>query len=88
MANDAIFRKRVIEYKDAGYTFGEVYEAFRAGSKRYYSWKEQSEKTGFLESKAPKERRGKINKEESLRLLADHPGWYLREFTERFNSVV
>jgi transposase len=43
------------------------------------------EKTGSLESKTAKERRGKINKKELLRLLADHPDWYLREFAEKFN---
>jgi hypothetical protein len=41
---------------------------------------------GSLESKTPKERRGKINNEELLRLLADPPGWYVREFAERFNA--
>ncbi|MDR0684015.1 MAG: IS630 transposase-related protein, partial [Spirochaetaceae bacterium] len=29
MAYDTKFRKRVIEYKDSGHTFKEVYEAFR-----------------------------------------------------------
>jgi hypothetical protein len=39
IAYDTVFRKRVIEYKGAGYTFEEVYEAFKVDSKRYYSWK-------------------------------------------------
>jgi transposase len=46
MAYDAVFRKRVIEFKEAGHTFGEVYEAFKVDSKRYYSWKKQLEDTG------------------------------------------
>jgi transposase len=61
MAYDAVFRKRVIEYRDAGHTFGEAYKAFRTGSKRYYRWKEQLEKTDSLESKPPKERCRKMN---------------------------
>jgi transposase len=85
MAYDVIFRKRVIEYKNAGHTFKEVDEAFGVDSKRYYSWKKQLEETGFLEYRPPKERNGKINKNELARLLEEHPDWYLREFAEKFN---
>jgi transposase len=85
MAYDVVFRKRVIEYKDAGHTFKDVNEAFGVDSKRYYSWKKQLEQTGSLESKSPKERNGKINKSELVRLLEEHPDWYLREFAEKFN---
>jgi transposase len=84
MAYEAIFRKRVIEYKNAGHTFKEVYEAFGVDSKRYYSWKKQHEETGSLEYKPPKERNGKTNKKEPARLLEEHPDWYLREFAEQF----
>jgi transposase len=45
----------------------------------------QLEETGSLESKKAKERCGKINKEELLRLLKEHPDWYLREFAEELN---
>ncbi|MDR0387050.1 MAG: transposase [Treponema sp.] len=33
----------------------------------------------------PKERNCKINKGELLRLLEEHPDWYLREFATEFN---
>jgi transposase len=49
MAYDAVFRKRVIEYKNAEHTFKEANEAFGVDSKRYYSWKKQLEETGSLE---------------------------------------
>jgi transposase-like protein len=39
MAYDKKFRRCVIEYKDAGHTFAEVYEAFGVNPQRYYSWK-------------------------------------------------
>jgi transposase len=84
MAYDVVFRKRVIEYKDAGHTFKDVNEAFGVDSKRYYSWKKQLEQTGSLESKSPEERNRKINKSEPVRLLEEHPDWYLREFAEKF----
>jgi hypothetical protein len=60
MAYDAVFRKRLIEYKNAGHTFKDEQEAFSVDSKRYYSWKKQLEQTGSLEYKSPKERRGNI----------------------------
>jgi transposase len=85
MAYEAAFRKRVIEYKDTGHTFKEVYEIFGVDSKRYYSWKKQLEQTGSLKYQAPKERNRKIDRKELMRLLEEHPDWYLREFVEQFN---
>jgi transposase len=85
MAYDKKFRQRVIEYKDAGHTFKEVAEAFGVDSKRYYCWKNQLEETGSLEKKPLKERNGKINKTELVRLAEEHPDWYLREFAEKLN---
>jgi transposase len=88
MAYDVVFRKRVIEYKDAGHTFKEVEEVFRVDSKGYYRWKKQLEETGSLESKTPKERDRKINKGELLHLLDEHPDWYLREFAAEGNGCL
>jgi transposase len=85
MAYDTKFRQRVIEYKDAGHTFKEVNEAFGVDSKRYYIWKKQLRETGSLEKKPLKERSGKINKRELVRLAEEHPDWYLREFAEKLN---
>ncbi|MHB9293552.1 hypothetical protein Holit_02678 [Hollandina sp. SP2] len=81
MAYDVVFRKRVI--KDAGHTVKDVHETFGIDSKRYYSWKEQLEQTGFLEKKSPKEGNGKLNKSEVARLFEEHPGWYVRAFEEK-----
>jgi transposase len=85
MAYDVIFRKRVIEYKNAGHTFKEADEAFGVDSKRYYSRKKQLEETGSLECRPPKERDGKTNKNEPARLLEERPGWHLRGFAEKLN---
>jgi hypothetical protein len=62
-----------------------VREAFGVDSKRYNSRKKQLEETGSLEYKSPKERNGEINKNEPVRLLEEHPDWYLRAFAEKFN---
>jgi transposase len=60
MAYDKKFRLRVINYKDAGHTFKEVYEAFGVYSHRYYAWKKQLEETGSLEYHTAKEHKGKL----------------------------
>jgi transposase len=84
MAYDEKFRLRVIEYKGSGHTFKEVYEAFGVDSQRYYCWKKQLDETGSVKFHTPKERDRKIDKAELLRLLDEHPDWYLREFAEVF----
>jgi hypothetical protein len=61
-----------------------VYEASGVDSKRYYCWKKQLYETGPVKFHAPKERDRKIDKAELLRLLDEHPDWYLREFAEVF----
>jgi transposase len=84
MAYDEKFRLRVIEYRDSGHTFKEVYEASGVDSKRYYCWKKQLDETGSVKFHAPKERDRKIDKAELTRLPDEHPDWYLREFAEVF----
>jgi transposase len=82
MAYDEKFRLRLIEYKDSGHTFKEVYEAFGVDSQRYYCWKKQLDETGSVKFHAPKGRDRKIDKAELLRLPDEHPDWYLKEFAE------
>ena len=85
MAYDEKFRRRVIEYKEAGHTFREVYEAFRVSSRSYYQWKEQIERTGGFEYNYPKTHTGKIDTEKLLELVKTHPDWYLHEFAKQFD---
>jgi hypothetical protein len=59
MAYDKVFRKRVIEYKDAGHTFKETEEAFGVDSKRYYSWKNSLNRPVLLKAKDQKNAAGK-----------------------------
>jgi hypothetical protein len=44
---------RVIEYRDSGHTFKEVYEAFGMDPKRCYCWKKQLDETGSVKFHAP-----------------------------------
>jgi hypothetical protein len=54
MVYDVIFRKRVIEYKNAGHTFKKVDEAFGVDAKRYYSRKNNLKKPVPLSINRPK----------------------------------
>ena len=85
MAYDEKYRSRVIEYKDAGHTFKEVYEAFGVNSKSYYQWKKQIEDTGGFQYNYPKSHAGKIEEEKLVELVKKHPDWYLSEFAEQFD---
>ncbi|MDR2448183.1 MAG: transposase [Treponema sp.] len=76
MAYDKKFRLRVIEYKDAGYTFKEVEEAFRVDSKRCCGWKRQLEETASLGGN--KQRRANT-------FAGGRSDWRLREFAEKFD---
>ncbi|MCL2193405.1 MAG: IS630 transposase-related protein [Treponema sp.] len=42
MAYSEDYRKRTIEYKDSGHTFGELREAFKIPPRTYYDWKQKS----------------------------------------------
>jgi hypothetical protein len=50
MAYDKKFRRRVTEYKNAGHTFAEAYEALGIHSQRYYCWNKHLEETGGLKA--------------------------------------
>jgi hypothetical protein len=67
------------------HTFKEVNEVFGVDSKWYYSWKKWLEEIASSGYRSPKERRGKLNKNEPLLMLEERPAWYLRKFTEQFN---
>jgi transposase len=85
MAYDKTFKARVIKYKNAGHTFSEVYEAFGIKSGRYYDWKKQLEENGDFVLRYPKTHKGKIDPDALLKLLAEHPDWYLSEFSKVLN---
>jgi transposase len=80
MAYDEKFRLRVIQYKDSGHTFAQIYEAFGVRPRSYYVWKAEFEKKGKFENRYPKNRPGKTDSKKLRELAEKHPDWYLREF--------
>jgi transposase len=83
MAYDEKFRQRLIEYKDSGHTFSQVYESFGIRPRSYYTWKADFKEKGKFENRYPKTRKGKIDTERLMELAEKHPDWYLREFAEK-----
>ena len=55
MAYSEDYRKRAIEYKDSGHTFGELREAFKIPPRTYYDWK-QKFADGYYDRKVKRQR--------------------------------
>ena len=77
------YRRRAVEYKNEGHSFGELYEAFKIHPPTYYRWKREYQ-NGFAKPQAPRERKRKIDKEELRRAVEEKPDSYLRELAEPF----
>jgi hypothetical protein len=61
MAYSIDYKKRAVEYKDAGHTFEELREAFEIPPITYYGWKEKLQ-NGYFEKKFARQRKRKIDK--------------------------
>jgi len=75
MAYSEDYRKRAIEYKDSGHTFGELREAFKIPPGTYY------------DRKVKRQRRRKIDREKLRQAVAEKPDAYLRELAEQFSCT-
>lgn len=86
MAYSDDYRKRAIEYKDSGHTFGELREAFKIPARTYYDWK-QKFADGYYDTKVKRIRRRKIDREKLRQAVAEKPDAYLRELAEQFSCT-
>ena len=77
MAYSMDYRKRAVEYKDAGHTFKELEEAFKIPPITYYDWKEKLS-GGYYETKPKAERSRKIDKEKLRAVI--RLSWITRHF--------
>jgi len=84
MAYSIDYRKAAIEFKQSGHTFAELKEVFKITARTYYQWLELSEKTGSLQFRNAKERRGKIDPEKLKQAVEEKPDAYLRELASMF----
>jgi transposase len=77
-------RTAVIQYKDSGHTFAQVYEAFGVSPRSYYVWKAGFEEKGKTGTRYPKSRKGKIYPERLKETVENHHDRYLRGFAAEF----
>jgi transposase len=80
------YRKRAVEYKEAGHTFKELKEAFKIPPETYYDWKEKLE-SGYYEEKKKIERKRLIDKEKLASAVKEKPEAYLHELAEPFGCT-
>jgi len=83
MAYSDDYRKRAVEYRDSGYTFAELREAFKIPARTYYDWKQKFAE-GYYDVKVKRTRKRKIDREKLRQAVAEKPDAYLRELAEQF----
>ena len=80
------FKRRAVAYKEEGYTFKELKEAFGISAETYYQWKEKLE-NGYYGIKIKRERSRKIDREKLKQAVAENPGAYLHELAQPFGCT-
>jgi transposase len=86
MAYSIDYRKRAVEYKDAGHTFEELKEAFKIPPITYYDWTGKLE-NGYYEQEFVRERKRKIDREEPKQAVKEKPDAYLYELAQQFDCT-
>jgi transposase len=86
MAYSIDYKKRAVEYKDAGHTFGELREAFKIPPITYYGWKEKLQ-NGYFEKKFARQRKRKIDREKLKQAVKEKPDAYLHELARQFGCT-
>ena len=81
------FIRRAVGYKNEGYTFIELRNAFNISPETYYLWKEKLE-NGYTGEKVFRERKRKIDKELLIQAIAEKPDMYLYELAGKFDCTV
>lgn len=87
MAYSIDFRRRALEYMDAGHTGKELYEAFRIYPSAIERWRKLLSKTGSLEPQYNETRSGKINLSKLKQVLEEKPDAYLSELAIHFDCT-
>lgn len=87
MAYSVEFRKRAIEYWEAGHSEDELYEAYKIYTSRIYAWLRHEKETGSLEAKYPKTRNRKIDLQKLKEAVERKPDAYLSELAKMFDCT-
>ena len=78
------YRKRTIEYRQAGHTLEETHQIFKVSKTTIREWEKQLKETGNLEKKELHRGSRKIDPEELKAYVAEHPDAYQSEMAEVF----
>ena len=87
MAYSIDYRRRAIEYKDAGHTYKELYEAFKIYPTTLERWRKLLEKTGELNPQYKKTRKRKIDLKKLEQAIEEKPDLYLSELALMFDCT-
>ena len=88
MSYPTIFRKRAIEYRQAGHTLKETSKAFKVSISAIEEWEKKLKERGNLENKALNRPHKKIAPEKLRAYVEEHPDLYQREIAEEFGCSV
>jgi transposase len=87
MAYSKDFRRRAMEYMDAGHTYKELYEAFKIYPSRIAEWRRLEAETGSLDTQYPKTRVRKIDLQKLEQAIKEKPDAYLHELAKEFDCT-
>jgi len=78
------FRKRIIEYREEGYTLEETSKTFKVSIKTIRTWEKKLKEEGTLVKKWLNRPFKKINPDELTEYVKEHLDAYLKEIAEKF----
>ena len=84
MSYSTDYRKRTIEYRQAGHTLEETHQTFKVSRSTIQKWEKQWKEDGTLEKKALHRSFRKIDPEKLKTYVAEHPDAYQSEMAEAF----
>ena len=84
MSYSTDYRKRTIEYRQAGHTLKETHQMFKVSRSTIQKWEKQWKEEGSLEKKPLHRSYRKINPEKLKAYVAEHPDAYQSEMAEEF----
>ena len=87
MIYDTAYRRRAIEYWDAGHSKKETAEVFKVDPSTLHRWKSRLKETGTLAPTKRKETWRKIDPEKLKGYLQQYPDAYLKEIAEEFDCT-
>ena len=84
MSYSTDYRKRTIEYRQAGHTLEETHQVFKVSKTTIREWEKRLKETGNLEKDELHRSFRKIDPEKLKAYVAEHPDAYQSEMAEAF----